>query len=228
MVIFNTIVFMLVTRVIFKHKRTNQKNQRDMKSVIKTVISIFSLMSVFGIFWLLGAANVYQAAVFVQWPFILLNVSQGIILFVFFVVIDAHNQWRNLLTCNKYTTKPHFPVITSHSKAASKKTSEMTTGSRTLSSVTNDCENSVELNTSPRPESSDNKIDLSTNLDSEPEDGFTTDPIRSLTTGGPDALSEMKINLSYSNPNVFDANTLSTHQMGMPMQTDILMQEITK
>ncbi len=112
LLIFNTVSFFLVIRVILKHRKINQEKNPSRLQLIKTVIIIFCLMSIFGVFWLLGAASVKQAAVFFNWPFILLNTSQGILLFVFIVVINGREEWKNLLTCNRYVRKKKkYPVI---------------------------------------------------------------------------------------------------------------------
>lgn len=77
------------------------KPQKEVASaMLKRFVVIFCLMCMFGLFWLLGAASVYQAAVFFEWPFIVLSVAQGTILFVYIVLIDARKEWQNILTCN--------------------------------------------------------------------------------------------------------------------------------
>ena len=97
-IIFNTITFILVIRVIFQ-KRSKMPEKKTGRSTVKIIVVIFCLMSMFGLFWLLGAASVSQAAVFFEWLFIFLNIAQGTVLFVYIVLISAHKEWKNMLLC---------------------------------------------------------------------------------------------------------------------------------
>lgn len=117
MIIFNTVAFILVIRVILLKQKRPQKEVAF--AMVKRIVVIFCLMSMFGLFWLLGAASVYQAAVFFEWPFIILNVAQGIIFFVYIVIIDARKEWRNMLTA-KERKKPHLSNAVKQSKVTSK------------------------------------------------------------------------------------------------------------
>lgn len=98
-IIFNLITFVIVLRiVVIQHKK---RLQRSTASTIKTIVALFSVMCLFGIFWLFGIFSVYEAAIFFQWPFIIFKSSQGIVLFVFFGIIDGYVQWKEFLTCQK-------------------------------------------------------------------------------------------------------------------------------
>lgn len=112
-IIFNTISFVLVIRVIMKHRKTHQKKKSDRSQYIKTIVIVFCLMSMFGLFWILGAASVQQASIFFEWPFIVLNTSQGILLFIFVALINAREEWSSLLTCRRYSGKKKTSLISS-------------------------------------------------------------------------------------------------------------------
>lgn len=110
-IIFNTIVFILVSRVLLKHSKKNidrAKEERNTKKVVaataKTLISIISIMIMFGLSWVFGALSVSVAAVVFQWFFVIFNTSQGFLLFIFFCVIgqDAREEWKKLLSCYRY------------------------------------------------------------------------------------------------------------------------------
>ena len=78
-----------------------------------------------------------QAAVFFEWPFIILNTSQGILLFVFIVIINGLDEWKNLLRRIMKKTKYASSVkSSSNSKSDSTKTMTVTSplriGSNTL------------------------------------------------------------------------------------------------
>lgn len=120
-------------RVILKHK--NPEKRTNGKTVIKKIVVIFCLMSMFGIFWLLGAASTDEAAIFFEWPFIILNFGQGILLFVYIVVISARDEWRNLLTCSKYHKKKNLSLNAAKYKTAPKSSVTKET-SLTLSNAT--------------------------------------------------------------------------------------------
>ena len=121
---FNTVVFVMVTVVLVKHTRKklakdSQKKKEITQGTIKAIISVFSVMLMFGLTWLFGALSIDQAALFFQWPFVILNTMQGFLLFIFFCVIgtDAREEWLNLLTC--YRRKKKLKQSTaSHSRAS--------------------------------------------------------------------------------------------------------------
>ena len=101
----------MVTVVLLKHtkkKLASAKDEKNHKKVavgtFKTLISIISVMLMFGLSWLFGALTVSAAAPVFQWPFVILNTLQGFLLFLFFCVIgkDARDEWKKLLTCNRY------------------------------------------------------------------------------------------------------------------------------
>lgn len=42
-----------------------------------------------------------KAATYFQWPFIILNVSQGVIIFVLLGIVNSHAEWKNLFLWKK-------------------------------------------------------------------------------------------------------------------------------
>lgn len=102
--LFNSIVFVMVTVVLIKHtrKKLGKGNNKEVsQGTIKAIISIVSVMVMFGLSWLFGALSISDGAIFFQWPFVIFNTLQGFILFIFSCVIgkDARDEWINLLTC---------------------------------------------------------------------------------------------------------------------------------
>lgn len=145
-IVFNSIIFVLVARVLVKHSKRNidrAKDERNNRKVaiatLKTLISIVSVMLMFGLSWLFGALSVSQAAVVFQWLFIIFNTMQGFWLFVFFCVIgtDAREEWKKLLSCYRY--KGHQQGATpsaTGSKPRSYGTKETALSSRRMASST--------------------------------------------------------------------------------------------
>lgn len=164
MIIFNTISFILVIRVILKKQRKPQKQVA--RNMAKRIVVIFCLMSTFGIFWLLGAASVSQAAIFFEWPFIVLNIAQGIILFVYIVVIGAQNEWRNMLMCTD-EKKTYFSNTAKGSNGVKKETSKSNTTKETSLIYANA--------TLPTSSNVVKDIPLAFNKLSEKESGFLSD-----------------------------------------------------
>ncbi len=114
--LFNTLMFIIITRVLIKHskkKLVNLKNEKDKeqkkraKGIFKTLLSIVSVMIMFGLSWFFGALSIGEGAIVFQWLFVIFNTTQGFMLFLFFCVIgsDVRDEWKNLLTCNKYRKK---------------------------------------------------------------------------------------------------------------------------
>lgn len=103
MVVINTVVFILVLRVLLKHcHRKMQDSSRQKKRVqdtLRAVFSIFSIMVMFGLQWLFGALTITKASLAFQWLFVIFSTFQGFILFTFFVVMasDAREEWRNVI-----------------------------------------------------------------------------------------------------------------------------------
>ncbi len=109
-------MFVIIAQVLIKHSKKklasikNEKEKVQKKratGILKTLISIVSVMIMFGLSWVFGAFSISEAAQIFQWFFVIFNTTQGFMLFVFFCVIgsDARDEWKNLLTCDKYKKK---------------------------------------------------------------------------------------------------------------------------
>ena len=101
MVLFNTVVFVLVLRVLMKHtirKSKEAKKKQQLKTTIKAMISIISIMFMFGLQWLFGALTIAEASLAFQWLFVIFSTLQGLFLFIFFCVLgkDAREEWLKL------------------------------------------------------------------------------------------------------------------------------------
>ena len=114
----------MVTVVLIKHTKKklvkdSNKKKEVTQGTIKAIISIFSVMLMFGLSWLFGALSISDAAIFFQWPFVILNTMQGFFLFLFFCVIgkDAREEWINLFTCYR-RKKKHLHSMTTPSRAS--------------------------------------------------------------------------------------------------------------
>lgn len=114
-IFFNIVAFVLVIRVLVvqsmqKQKRTQGPNREsDVKAGIRVAISMVSVTMLFGLFWLLGVFSVSKAAAYFEWPFIVLNTSQGIIIFLFLGVLNSHKEWKSLFVRKKkrrYSSNP--------------------------------------------------------------------------------------------------------------------------
>jgi len=91
---FNGIAFVLVIRVLIKQKNKRKSRcESDISSHIKTMASIVSIMVVYGIFWLTGVLNVREAAIYFQWPFLILNVFQGVLIFLLIGIFNTYKEW---------------------------------------------------------------------------------------------------------------------------------------
>ena len=106
LVLLNTIVFVLVIRVLVKHsarKLKDANNAKKLQGTFKTLISIMSIMFMFGLQWLFGALTIAQASLAFQWLFVIFSTLQGFFLFLFFVVLgkETRDEWLNVFTCGK-------------------------------------------------------------------------------------------------------------------------------
>lgn len=105
LLLLNAVIFVLVTVVLIKHTRRKlKKNARNHKETvrgtIKTGLSIISVMFMFGLSWAFGALSVESASRVFQWLFVIVNILQGFVFFLFFCVIgsDARDEWKNFFT----------------------------------------------------------------------------------------------------------------------------------
>lgn len=131
-IVFNTIVLVLVTRVLIKHK----KKKKDDGSTLKTLISIVSIMVMYGLSWSFAIFSVSDAAVVFQWLFLVFNTLQGFCLFLIHCVIskDGREEWKNLLGFKK--SKPKSKNTSSYAPSTFKRRNQpSTTGGTTTSSI---------------------------------------------------------------------------------------------
>ena len=109
-------MFVVIARVLIKHSKKKLQNMKGdkekeqknrAKGISKTLFSIVSVMTMFGLSWFFGAFSIGGGALVFQWLFVIFNTTQGFMLFIFFCVIgsDAREEWKNLLTCNRYRQK---------------------------------------------------------------------------------------------------------------------------
>ena len=108
--LFNTVVFVLVVRVLIKHSKRiimGSKDAKKYKNTFKTLIRIFSIMLMFGLSWLFGAFTINYASILFSWLFVIFNSLQGFLLFLFFCVIgkDAREEWKSVFTCGRSKKK---------------------------------------------------------------------------------------------------------------------------
>ena len=81
LVLFNTVVLVLVIRVLIKHSVRKLKDKEDKEKVqgtFKTLISVASIMLMFGLQWLFGALTIAEASTAFQWLFVIFSTLQGL------------------------------------------------------------------------------------------------------------------------------------------------------
>ena len=126
-VCFNTVVFVIVLRVLIKHylrKIDDIDNKKKVFGTFKTFLSVVSIMFMFGLQWLFGAFTIAQASEAFQWLFVIFSTLQGVFLFLYFCVLaqDAREHWLNLLTLGRRKLQRRSTALSrsSHSHARSK------------------------------------------------------------------------------------------------------------
>ena len=110
--IWNVIVFVMVTWVLVKHHRKNwkmkltrTKQPQDKSSsaqfTIKLMISIASVMILFGLTWFFGVFTIMGASKIFQYLFVITNGFQGSFFFLFNCVLSTEGRefWRDKLSC---------------------------------------------------------------------------------------------------------------------------------
>lgn len=93
-VIFNTVVFVLVIRVLIKHVY----RRIGVLGTIRLLIRIFFFMVTFGIQWFFGAFIINEDLTTFQWFILGFSTLQGISIFLFFVILNqtAREEWLNV------------------------------------------------------------------------------------------------------------------------------------
>ena len=136
LVLFNTVVFALVIRVLIKHscrKLADVEKRKKLQGTIKTLISVISIMFMFGLQWLFGAFTIAEASEVFQWLFVIFSTLQGFFLFLFFCVLtqDAREEWLNFFSFG-HRKKKKRGVITSHASQGAQR--DRNTGSTYITS----------------------------------------------------------------------------------------------
>ena len=99
--IFNSVIFVLVIRVLIQHYRKKLGNEKETSKTCRLFISIFGVMVLFGLTWIFGAFTISEASTAFQFIFAICNSLQGFYLFLFFCVIgkEARELWIIHLCC---------------------------------------------------------------------------------------------------------------------------------
>ena len=110
--IFNGVIFVLVTKVIFQHSfmsmSAKSKSKRSIKQTKRFILSLFGIMTLFGLTWIFAAFTISGASTAFQYLFAICNSLQGFLIFIFFSVIpkDARQSWVDLLFYLKLHKRP--------------------------------------------------------------------------------------------------------------------------
>ena len=151
-IVFNTVILLLVIRVLVKHnKRKEKENSKSFKNIAKLVVSIASVMTMYGLSWIFAAFSVSSAAIVFQWLFLIFNSSQGLCLFLFFCVIsnDGREEWKNLLGYKKSKKKSTYSHHSnSHLQRKNFNSSEKTSGTQNTCIVNKSALKSLSLSES--------------------------------------------------------------------------------
>ena len=136
LVLFNTVVFVLVVRVLIIHgtrKMADFERKAQIQATIKILVSVVSIMFMFGIQWLFGAFTIAEASIVFQWLFVIFSTLQGFFLFLFFVVLsqEAREEWLNAFSFGLRKKKKRG-AITSHASQGTRR--DRNTGSTYLTS----------------------------------------------------------------------------------------------
>ena len=126
--LFNTVVFVLVLRVLIKHylrKLKDLESKKKFQGTFKTLISVVSIMFMFGLQWLFGAFTIAEASEAFQWLFVIFSTLQGLFLFLYFCILaqDAREQWLKLLSWGHHASK-QSGAVHSHSNQSNQKSRE--------------------------------------------------------------------------------------------------------
>ncbi|XP_063690339.1 adhesion G-protein coupled receptor G6-like [Bolinopsis microptera] len=111
----NWFVFFSIARVIFKAHETKAKKRRCSKiklrqEQLKAALGVSTLLGLswlVGFFLLMNSSNYSHISVVLRWLFILLNAPQGMLIFLFGVMMDkkVRSFWIQKLTCGRYGGK---------------------------------------------------------------------------------------------------------------------------
>lgn len=90
--LFNTVTFVIVVRVMIKHTRKRIKNAETSEvqsATIKAIVSTFGIMATFGLTWLFGAFTILDGSTAFQFLFVISNSFQGFFIFLFYCVVST-------------------------------------------------------------------------------------------------------------------------------------------
>ena len=128
--VFNTIVFVIVIRVLFKHSRKKHGNRdiKEVNTVRQMLISSFGIICLFGLSWAFGALTISAASVVFQYLFAIFTSLQGFFIFLFFCVLgkEARESWLQLLCRGRKL--PWFTSTISQQKTPGVSTSGISSG----------------------------------------------------------------------------------------------------
>ncbi|GAB6018517.1 hypothetical protein CHUAL_000214 [Chamberlinius hualienensis] len=86
LLLINTIVFVMVTRVLFQPRRNSNKSNKSMTTkphvTFAQVRGAFTVMTLLGISWIFGALAIGQVKIIFQYIFCICNSLQGFLLFI--------------------------------------------------------------------------------------------------------------------------------------------------
>ena len=144
-IIFNTVIYSLVIRVLIKHNLQKNKHKLDKTSLsaveaFKLVLSICGIMFLFGLTWIFAiftfVSTNRDAAFALQFIFALFNALQGFWIFFFFVLLnsEARQSWTKLL----FPCKQNNENAPSTSKTDISAKTKYFTASKPRSSVSTD------------------------------------------------------------------------------------------
>ena len=139
--VFNSIVFVVVIRVLIKHsrKKYGSKDKNVINSVRRLLISSFGITFLFGMSWVFGVLTISSASEVFQYLFTIFTSMQGFFIFFFFCVLgkEARESWIQLLCRGRKT--PWSTTSTSGQQKTPVSTSGISSGgtrtTRALSST---------------------------------------------------------------------------------------------
>ena len=205
MLLFNIVVFVMVTVVLIKHtkKKLSKDGTKKAQGTVKAIISVFSVMVMFGLSWLFGALSIDDGATFFQWPFVILNTLQGFLLFIFFCVLgkDARDEWLNLLSCYRRKKKQTHSVIT-HSRGSHAPKSTKQTGLSSHSIPQHTIRKNLGLSESSQLESSihESKVPIVSAYDYDDQNLKTITQETNFVIANNSIVEEIKVDLSSKTP----------------------------
>ena len=153
-IIFIPIVRVLIRNAIRRRKMLARDDKKGKAEVsVKTAMGVISVSVVFGLGWVFGAFTVEDAADVFRYLFVICNVFQGFVFFVFIVIIgpDGREFWRTLLRLQLRKMMSFSSTgKTSQGMTSSTKVPIVSTLQRTSPITKNSCgmfvvENSVEV-----------------------------------------------------------------------------------